>query len=64
MTLAFGLLVLESVLLAATVILLVYSIREGRRRDALLREVFPVKGVGLVAVVQPEVVIRQPGDQG
>lgn len=39
MTLEFGLLVLESVLLAATVILLVYSIREGRRRDALLREV-------------------------
>ncbi len=35
----FGLLVLESVLLIATVILLVYSIREGRRRDALLREV-------------------------
>jgi hypothetical protein len=34
-----GLLVLESVLLVATVILLVYGIYEGRRRDALLREV-------------------------
>jgi hypothetical protein len=39
MTLEFGLLVLESVLLIATVILLVYGIHEGRRRDALLREV-------------------------
>ena len=34
-----GLLVLESVLLVATVILLIYGIYEGRRRDALLREV-------------------------
>jgi hypothetical protein len=34
-----GLLVLESVLLVATVILLVYGIYEGKRRDALLREV-------------------------
>ena len=34
-----GLLVLESVLLVATVILLVYGIYEGKRRDALLRGV-------------------------
>ena len=34
-----GLLVLESVLLVVTVILLVYGIYEGKRRDALLREV-------------------------
>jgi hypothetical protein len=34
-----GLLVLESVLLVATVILLIYGIYEGKRRDALLREV-------------------------
>jgi hypothetical protein len=34
-----GLLVLESVLLVATVILLVYGIYEGKRRDVLLREV-------------------------
>ena len=34
-----GLLVLESVLLVATVILLVYGIYEGKRRDALLREI-------------------------
>jgi hypothetical protein len=34
-----GLLVLESVLLVATVVLLVYGIYEGKRRDALLREV-------------------------
>ena len=33
------LLLLESVLLVATVVLLVYSIHEGRRRDHLLREV-------------------------
>jgi hypothetical protein len=39
MTLEFGLLVLESVLLVATIILLVYGIQEGRRRDHLLREV-------------------------
>ncbi len=39
MTIEFGLLLLESVLLVATVILLLYSIREGKRRDALLREV-------------------------
>jgi hypothetical protein len=34
-----GLLVLESVLLVATVVLLVYGIYEGKRRDALLKEV-------------------------
>ena len=39
MTLEFGLLLLESVLLIATVILLVYGIHEGKRRDALLKEV-------------------------
>lgn len=39
MTLEFGLLLLESVLLAATVILLVYGIYEGKKRDHLLREV-------------------------
>jgi hypothetical protein len=39
MTIEFGLLLLESVLLIATVILLVYSILEGKRRDELLREV-------------------------
>ncbi len=39
MTLEFGLLVLESVLLVATLILLVYGIYEGKRRDELLREV-------------------------
>jgi hypothetical protein len=39
MTIEFGLLLLESVLLIATVILLVYGIHEGKRRDALLREV-------------------------
>jgi hypothetical protein len=38
-TMEMGLLVLESVLLVATVILLVYGIYEGKRRDALLREV-------------------------
>ncbi len=39
MTLEFGLLILESGLLVATVILLIYGIHEGRRRDHLLREV-------------------------
>jgi hypothetical protein len=39
MTVEFGLLLLESALLVATVILLVYGIREGKRRDDLLREV-------------------------
>ena len=39
MTLEFGLLLLESVLLVATIILLIYGIHEGKRRDALLKEV-------------------------
>ncbi len=39
MTTEYGLVLLESVLLVATVILLVYSIHEGKRRDHLLREV-------------------------
>ena len=39
MTLEFGLLVLESVLLVATIILLVYGIHEGKKRDDLLKEV-------------------------
>ena len=39
MTLEFGLLLLESVLLVATIMLLVYGIHEGKRRDALLKEV-------------------------
>ena len=39
MTMELGLLLLESVLLIATVILLIYSIHEGKRRDDLLREV-------------------------
>ena len=39
MTLEFGLLLLESVLLVATVILLIYGIHEGKRRDELLKEV-------------------------
>ncbi len=39
MTMEFGLLLLESGLLIATVILLIYSIHEGKRRDHLLREV-------------------------
>ena len=39
MTVEFGLLLLESVLLIATVILLIYGIHEGKRRDELLREV-------------------------
>jgi len=38
MTIEIGLLLLESVLLIATIILLVYSIREGRQRDNLLLE--------------------------
>lgn len=38
MTMEKGLLLLESVLLIATVILLIYSINEGKRRDALLKE--------------------------
>jgi len=39
MNLEFGLLLLESVLLVATIILLVYGIHEGKRRDELLKEV-------------------------
>jgi hypothetical protein len=39
MTREFALLLLESVLLIATVIMLIYSIHEGRRRDDLLREI-------------------------
>lgn len=39
MSLELGLLVLESVLLAATVILLLFSLKEGRGRKALLEEV-------------------------
>jgi hypothetical protein len=39
MTIEFGLLLLESVLLVITVILLIYGIHEGKRRDDLLREV-------------------------
>ncbi len=39
MTVEFALLLLESGLLIATVILLIYGIHEGRRRDHLLREV-------------------------
>lgn len=39
MTLELGLLVLESVLLVATIVLLLFSIREGRGRSALLNEV-------------------------
>ena len=35
----FGLLVLESVLLVVTVILLVFSLKEGRGRDKLIMEV-------------------------
>jgi len=38
MTIEIGLLLLESVLLVATIILLVYSIREGKQRDNLLME--------------------------
>jgi hypothetical protein len=39
MTIELGLLLLESLLLVATVILLVYNIHEGKQRDNLLREV-------------------------
>ncbi len=39
MTIEFGLLLLESVLLVATIIMLIYGIHEGKRRDDLLREV-------------------------
>jgi hypothetical protein len=39
MTIEFGLLLLESLLLVATVILLIYNIHEGKQRDSLLREV-------------------------
>jgi hypothetical protein len=39
MTIEFGLLVLESVLLVATIILLIYSLHEGKHRDLLLKEV-------------------------
>ncbi len=39
MTVELGLLLLESVLLVATVLMLIYNIREGRLRDNLLREV-------------------------
>ena len=39
MTMETGLLVLESVLLVVTIILLVYSIREGKQRDKLLMEI-------------------------
>lgn len=38
MTMELGLLLLESILLVATVILLVYSIHEGKQRDSLLKE--------------------------
>jgi len=38
-TIEFGLILLESGLLIATVIMLIYSIHEGKRRDHLLREV-------------------------
>jgi len=39
MTLEIGLLALESILLLATIILLVYSIKEGKQRDKLIIEV-------------------------
>jgi len=39
MTVEFGLLLLESLLLVATIILLIYAIHEGKRRDELLKEV-------------------------
>jgi hypothetical protein len=39
MTLELGLLLIESILLVATVILLIYNIHEGKQRDNLLREV-------------------------
>lgn len=39
MTIELGLLLLESVLLIATVVMLLYAIHEGKRRDDLLKEV-------------------------
>jgi hypothetical protein len=39
MTIEIGLLLLESILLLATIILLVFSIKEGRQRDVLLTEI-------------------------
>ncbi len=45
MTVEFALLLLESGLLVATVIMLMYSIHEGKRRDHLLREVGKVTKV-------------------
>jgi hypothetical protein len=39
MTVELGLLLLESLLLVATIILLIYNIHEGKQRDNLLREV-------------------------
>lgn len=39
MTVELGLLLLESLLLVATVVLLIYNIHEGKQRDNLLREV-------------------------
>jgi hypothetical protein len=39
MTVEFGLLLLESALLVATIMLLVYGIHEGKKRDDLLKEV-------------------------
>ena len=39
MTIELGLLSLESILLVATIILLIYTIHEGKQRDRLLREV-------------------------
>ena len=39
MTMELGLLLIESILLVATVILLIYNIHEGKQRDILLREV-------------------------
>jgi hypothetical protein len=45
MNIEFGLLLLESVLLVATLVLLIYGIYEGKRRDALLKEVSRVTKV-------------------
>jgi len=39
MTMELGLLVLESLLLVATIVLLIYNIQEGKHRDKLLKEV-------------------------
>lgn len=39
MSIEFGLILLESILLIVTIILLIYNIHEGRQRDLLLREV-------------------------